>query len=66
MDKSQVTSGLFGLITAKLEAAHDASIIGQGRSIPDEGKKAAINELKTYLDEVEILLSAIELIGSPS
>ena len=40
--KATVTSGLFGLITAKLEDAHDASVIGQG-NLNDVGRQTAIN-----------------------
>ena len=60
--KATVTSGLFGLITAKLEDAHDASVIGQG-NLNDVGRQTVINELRTAQDEIAILLSAVDLIG---
>lgn len=72
MNKAEVMSGLFGLITAKLEDAHDAhdahdaSVAGQSTNLPDEGRQAAINNLRTAQDEIAILLSAIELIGCPA
>lgn len=62
-NKAEVMSGLFGLITAKLEDAHDASVVGQGTNVPDEERKAAINNLRTAQDEIAILLSAIVLLG---
>jgi len=62
IDKSAATSGLFGLITAKLEDAHDASVAGQGRRMTDNARQAAINDLRTTQDEIAILLPAIGLI----
>ena len=59
--KATVTSGLFGLITAKLEDAHGVSIIGQG-NLSDMGRQTVINELRTAQDEIAILLSAVELL----
>lgn len=64
MNKAGVISGLFGLITAKLEDAHDASVIGQGSNRPDDERQAAMNGLRTAQDEIAILLSAIEFISS--
>lgn len=63
MNKAEVMSGLFGLVTATLEDAHDASVVGQGSNRPDEERRAAINNLRTAQDEIAIILSAIELIG---
>ena len=63
MNKAEVMSGLFGLITAKLEDAHDASVIGQGSNLPDEARQTAINSLRTAQDEIAILLCAVELLG---
>lgn len=63
MNKAEVISGLFGLITATLENTHNASVVGQGSNRPDEERQAAINNLRTAQDEIAILLSAIELIG---
>ena len=63
MNKAEVISGLFGLITATLEDAHDASVIGQGSNLPDEARQSAINSLRAAHDEIAILLSAIELTG---
>lgn len=59
--KAAVTSGLFGLITAKLEDAHGVSIIGQG-NLTDVGRQMIVNELRTARDEIAILLSAVELL----
>lgn len=66
MNKAEVISGLFGLLTATLEDAHDASVVGQGTNVPDEERQAAINNLRTAQGEIAILLSAIELIGCSS
>ena len=63
MNKAEANSGLFELITAMLEDAHTASVVGQGSNRPDEDRKAAINSLGTAPDKIAILLSAIELIG---
>jgi hypothetical protein len=63
MNRAEVMSGLFGLITATLEDAHAASVTGQGSNRPDEARQTAINHLRTAQDEIAILLSAIELIG---
>lgn len=62
INKTQIISGLFGLITAKLEEAHGASINGQGINTTLEIKQEAINALRMLQDEIEILLSAIEII----
>ena len=63
MNKAEVMSGLFGLITATLEDAHDASVVGQGSNRLDEDRQAVVNNLRTAQDEIKILLYAIELIG---
>ena len=63
MNKAEVISGLFGLITATLEDAHDVSVTCRGSNRSDEERGAANNSLRTVQDEIAILLSAIELIG---
>lgn len=63
MKRAKVMSGLFGLVAATLEDAHNASVVGQGTNVPDEERQAAVNNLRTAQDEIAILLSAIELIG---
>ena len=63
INKAEVISGLFGLITATLEDAHDASVTGQGSNRSDEEQRAANNSLRTVQDAIAILVSAIELIG---
>lgn len=61
INKTQIISGLFGLITAKLEEAHGTSINGQGINTTLEIKQEAINELHIVQEEIEILVSAIEM-----
>ena len=63
MNKAEVISGLFGLVTATLEDAHDASVVGQSTNGRNEERQAAINNLWTAQGEIAILLSAIELIS---
>ncbi len=63
IDKAKVISGLFGLITAKLEDAHEASVSGQGQRVGDETRGQAIVDIRSAQDEIAILLSAIELVG---
>jgi len=63
IDKAKVISGLFGLITAKLEDAHEASVTGQGQRVGDEARCQAIVDIRSTQDEISILLSAIELVG---
>jgi hypothetical protein len=63
MNKAEVISGLFGLITATLEDAHAASVTGQSSNRPDAERQAAINNLRTAQDEIAIPLSAIELVS---
>ncbi|NCN84558.1 MAG: hypothetical protein GW808_13575 [Sphingomonadales bacterium] len=63
IDKAKVISGLFGLITAKLEDAHEASVTGQGQRVGDEATCQAIVDIRSAQDEIAILSSAIELVG---
>ncbi len=64
IEKATVISGLFGLITAKLEAAHEASVIGQGQRVAAEARCQAISDIRSAQDEIAILLTAIELVGA--
>jgi len=64
IDNEIVISGLFGLITAKLEDAHEASVTGQGQGLGDEARRQAIVDIRSAQDEIAILLSAIELVGT--
>ncbi len=63
IDKAKVVCGLFGLITAKLEDAHKASVTGQGQRVGDEAMGQAIADIRSAQDEIAILVSAIELVG---
>ena len=63
IDKAKVISGLFGLITARLEDAHEASVSGQGQRVGEEAMGQAIVDIRSAQDEIAILVSAIELVG---
>lgn len=64
IDKAKVISGLFGIITAILEDAHEASVTGQGQRVKVEARCQAISDIRSAQEEITILLSAIELVDA--
>ena len=62
INKTEVITGLFGLITAKLEDAHEASVAGQARGNACYAWNHAL-DIEGRLSEITILLNAINLLG---
>jgi len=65
IDPINARTGLFALITARLEDAHETAIKGQASKTTDEDIANHITDIRSILDEVNIQLDAAELISKP-
>lgn len=57
----KVRTGLFALITARIEDAHDIAVKGQAVHLKDQNVEDLIVDLRSMLDEIKIQIDAIEL-----
>ncbi|MGB7244716.1 MAG: hypothetical protein WBC93_21825 [Sulfitobacter sp.] len=57
----KVRTGLFALITARLEDANEIAVKGQAAHLGDPDVSGLVIELRSLLDEITVQLDAIEL-----
>lgn len=62
IDPTKVCTGLFALITARLEDAHESSVKGQSENAGAEQAVDYVSDIRSNLDEIHVQLAAIELI----
>ena len=62
IDPIRVRTGLFALITARLEDSNDAATKGQLTHLNDQQVKVCLAETESNLDEIQVQLEAISLI----
>lgn len=62
LDPTKVRSGLFAIMTAMLEDAHDAAVKGQSSQSSVDDIDEQITDIRSILDEVKVQLDAAELI----
>jgi len=65
IDTIKVRTGLFALITARLEDAHDITVKGQAVHLNDQNVKDLIVDLCSMLDEVKIQIDVLDLMHDP-
>lgn len=56
------SSGLFAIITARLEDANMLAVKGQSRGLNTANARNYITDIQSILDEIQIQLDAAELI----
>lgn len=61
IDPIKVRTGLFALITARLEDAHEIAVKGQAAKISDQEVGGLVVDLRSTLDEINIQNDAIDL-----
>ncbi|GAB5487010.1 MAG: hypothetical protein Pars2KO_05800 [Parasphingorhabdus sp.] len=61
IDPIKVRSGLFSLVTARLEEANEIAVKGQAAHLGDPDVSGLVIELRSLLDEITVQLDAIEL-----
>ncbi len=59
IDPQNARSGLFALITARLEDAHEIAVRGQRNEIDQSETSQLLDELIDQTNQIEILLMAI-------
>lgn len=62
VDTIKVRTGLFAIITARLEDASVFAVKGQSRGLNTADGRNYITDIRSILDEVQIQLDAVELI----
>ncbi len=62
IDDIAVRTGLFALITARLEDAHEIAVTGQSSKIDEQLVFDLSSDLESNLDEIRILLSAVAVV----
>jgi len=62
IDPTKVRKGLFALITARLEDAHEFAVKGQSAKANNDQIASFVSDIRSNLDEIHIHLDAIELI----
>lgn len=62
LDPIKVRTGLFAIMTAMLESAHDAAVKGQSSKSTADDVEDHIADIRSILGELEIQLDAAELI----
>lgn len=60
----KVRSGLFALITARLEDVHEIAVAGQAAKISSQDIAGLVVDLRSVLDEITIQIDAIELMNN--
>ncbi len=62
IDPIKVRTGLFALITARLEDVHEVGVKGQATKIGNQNIGDLIVDLRSMLDEIDIQIDAIDLL----
>lgn len=58
-DPRKARSGLFALVTARLEDAHELAVQGQNREITNFEASKLLIDLADHTNQIEILMTAI-------
>ncbi|WP_109355470.1 hypothetical protein [Sphingorhabdus sp. EL138] len=61
IDPIKVRTGLFALVTARLEDAHQIAVKGQAASVGNRDVSGLVIELRSLLDEINVQLDALDL-----
>ncbi|OAO00172.1 hypothetical protein A8B75_18915 [Sphingomonadales bacterium EhC05] len=64
IDPIKVRTGLFALITARLEDVHEVAVQGQSEKTENDQIASFVSDIRSALEEIHIHLDAIELIKS--
>ncbi len=64
VDPIKVRTGLFALVTARLEDAHEIAVKRQAAKISIQDVGDLIVDLRSMLDEINIQIDAIEMMNS--
>ena len=64
IDPIRVRSGLFALVTARLEDAHEIAVKGQATNVGNADVSELAIELRSMFDEISVQLDAIELMNN--
>ncbi len=62
IDPVKVRTGLFALLTARLEDAHEFAVKRQSAKANAEQANEYVSDIRSIVDEVYVQLTAIELI----
>lgn len=63
-DPTKVRTGLFALVTARLEDAHEIAVKGQSANLGNTDVSGLVIELRSMFDEINVQLDAIELMNN--
>ncbi len=61
IDATKVRTGLFALVTARLEDAHEVAVKGQATNVGNADVSGLVIELRSMFDEINVQMDAIEL-----
>ncbi len=64
IEQMEVRRGLFAIITARFEKAHEAAVMGQAHDASAADISAQLASIQTILDETKILVAAISLLNA--
>ncbi len=64
VDPIKVRTGLFALVTARLEDAHQIAVKGQAANVGNADVGGLVIELRSMFDEINVQLDAIELMNN--
>lgn len=62
IDPIKIRTGLFAMLTARLEDAHDFAVKGQSIELNNGEILDCISDINSAVEEMEILVGSIELI----
>lgn len=62
IDRRKARSGLFALVTARLEDAHESAVRGQNPELEQNEVLSELEEMADQTNQIEILLMAIGII----
>ena len=64
IDPIKVRTGLFALVTARLEDAHQIAVKGQTTNLVGLNARGLVIELRSLLDEINVQLDALDLMNN--
>lgn len=64
IDPTKVRTGLFVLVTARLEDAHQIAVKGQAANICNVDVSGLVIELRSLFEEINVQMDAIELMNN--
>ncbi len=65
VDPNKVRCGLFALVTARLEDAHEFTVKGQSANVGNDRVTSLVSDIRSNRDEICIHLDAMVLIKNP-